>query len=55
MYKYDIEKVTKEIQEIRRKYNEQRKREQLSKDNERLLQQSWFIERELSSWDVQSD
>jgi len=40
VYKYDIEKVTKEIQEIKRKYNEQRKREQLAKDNERLLQQN---------------
>lgn len=26
VYKYDIEKVIKELQEIKRKYNEQRKR-----------------------------
>jgi hypothetical protein len=28
--KYDIERIQKEIQEIRRKYNEQKKREQIN-------------------------
>lgn len=32
-YKYDIERIVKEIQEIRRKYNEQKKREQLNQEN----------------------
>lgn len=32
-FKYDIEKTQKEIQEIRRKYNEQKKRELINKDN----------------------
>ena len=35
--KYDIERIQKEIQEIRRKYNEQKKREQINEENERLL------------------
>lgn len=38
-YKYDIERIVKEIQEIRRKYNEQKKREQLNQENEKILQQ----------------
>jgi hypothetical protein len=29
--KYDIERIQKEIQEIRRKYNEQKKREQITR------------------------
>ncbi len=32
-YKYEIEKIQKEINEIRRKYNEQKRREQIAKDN----------------------
>lgn len=40
-YKYDIERIVKEIQEIRRKYNEQKKREQLNQENEKILQQLW--------------
>lgn len=39
-YKYDIERTQKEIQEIRRKYHEQKKREQVSQENEKLLQQA---------------
>lgn len=35
--KYDIERIQKEIQEIRRKYNEQKKREQINEENEKLL------------------
>lgn len=30
-FKYDIERTQKEIQEIKRKYNEQKKREQIAK------------------------
>ena len=30
-FKYDIERTQKEIQEIKRKYNEQKKREQITK------------------------
>jgi chromosome segregation ATPase len=37
-YKFDIERTQKEIQEIRRKYNEQKKRELINKDNEKILQ-----------------
>jgi uncharacterized protein YlxW (UPF0749 family) len=39
-YKYDIERTQKEIQEIRRKYHEQKKREQVNQENEKLLQQA---------------
>ena len=39
--KYDIERIQKEIQEIRRKYNEQKKREQINEENERLLKMWW--------------
>ena len=35
--KYDIERIQKEIQQIRRKYNEQKKREQINQENEKLL------------------
>lgn len=41
-FKYDIERTQKEIQETRRKYNEQKKREQINLENEKLLQQVWF-------------
>lgn len=40
--KYDIERIQKEIQEIRRKYNEQKKREQINEENEKLLKMAWF-------------
>lgn len=40
-YKFDIERTQKEIQEIRRKYNEQKKRELINKDNEKILQLAW--------------
>ena len=42
--KYDIERIQKEIQEIRRKYNEQKKREQINEENERLLKMAWLYE-----------
>lgn len=38
-FKYDIERTQKEIQETRRKYNEQKKREQINLENEKILQQ----------------
>lgn len=37
-YKFDIERTQKEIQEIRRKYNEQKKREMINRENEKVLQ-----------------
>lgn len=40
-YKFDIERTQKEIQEIRRKYNEQKKREMINRENEKVLQGIW--------------
>ncbi len=36
-FKFDIERTQKEIQEIRRKYNEQKKREMVNRENEKVL------------------